>query len=55
MLSKARDLMYPDSDGMIPPIGTPGQKKRGLEEAEVPCPKRTISTETITPPETPTP
>lgn len=33
----------------------PGQKKRGLEEAEVPCPKRTISTETITPPETPTP
>ncbi|XP_063419076.1 serine/threonine-protein kinase Chk2-like [Mytilus trossulus] len=55
MLSKARDLMYPDSDGMIPPIGTPGQKKRGLEEAEEPCPKRTISTETITPPETPTP
>jgi len=33
----------------------PGQKKRPLEEAEVPCPKKTISTETITPPDTPTP
>jgi hypothetical protein len=33
----------------------PGQKKRPLEEAEVPCPKRAISTETITPPDTPTP
>jgi hypothetical protein len=32
----------------------PGQKKRPLEEAEVPCPKRAISTETITPPDTPT-
>ncbi|CAG2198433.1 CHEK2 [Mytilus edulis] len=55
MLSKARDLMYPDSDGMIPPIGTPGQKKRGLEEAEYLAQKEQYPQETITPPETPTP
>lgn len=53
MKKKAKQLMYPGKDGMIPPAAMP--KKRSLELSEEPPSKRKDSDDTCSPPTTPTP
>lgn len=52
MKQKAKNLMYPE--GMAPPVNVPNSKKRSLEGGEDPSAKRKTSTDTSSPPETPT-
>ncbi|KAL5017608.1 hypothetical protein ScPMuIL_007197 [Solemya velum] len=53
MKAKANQLMYPDSDGMVPPSNVPSSKKRSLEEGEESSAKRKSSADTTSPPTSP--
>ncbi|XP_069135324.1 serine/threonine-protein kinase Chk2-like isoform X1 [Argopecten irradians] len=55
MKQKANKLLYPEHEGMAPPSSLPTPpKKRAAESTEDPPAKRKVSTDTASPPDTPT-